>query len=114
MLPLQKIKKSSTESVGEFLTKSKVFSGQMSRAEVFYDTKEDLILANGFCNNDRIGQRRSSKIGEEQNEKELNSIFRRIYNRHRYSLGGADSGQMKIVSSSGIKRFSNTNNLSSF
>ena len=52
-------------------------------------------------------QRRSSRSGEVQNEKELNSIFKRIYNRHRFSLVNDDQ-------SPGIRHFANTQNLTNF
>lgn len=90
------------ESVAEFLTKSKVFNQQTK--QVLYDINDQINQT------DLRVQRRSSRIGEEQNEKELNSIFKRIYNRHRYSLSGMESAKKNVS----IRRFSNSNNLSSF
>ncbi len=99
------------ESVAEFLTKSKVFTAASGDNSILYDASLGAADKGREESEQARTQRRSSRIGEEQNEKELNSIFRRIYNRHRFSIGSGENGQMKPV---GIRRFSNTNNLSSF
>lgn len=93
-----------------YLSKSKVFN------QSNYET--DYIIGQPDCQRERntFYRRRSSKIGEEQNERELNSIFKRIYNRHRFSLvGSEDTQQSKSRSKSpGIRRASNNTNLSNF
>ncbi len=103
-----------SETVSEFLTKSKIFTATNNNS-IFYDTT---LVKNNNSNEESEQarmQRRSSRVGDDQHEKELNSIFKRIYDRHRYSIGSGEAsglgGQNKPV---GIRRFSNTNNLSSF
>ncbi len=93
---------SEAEKAANCLSKSKVFN------EANYET--DYLMGSSAAER----RRRSSRIGEEQNERELNSIFKRIYNRHRFSLASNEAtNESKSRSKSpGIRRFMNSNNLS--
>ena len=85
------------ESVSEYLNKSKVFNQSGKVLDELHNQQRSSSKVH----------RRSSRIGDENNDKELNSIFKRIYNRHRYSLTNENQKP-------GIRRVSNTSNLSSF
>lgn len=90
------------ERSANYLSKSKVFNQSNYETDYLIGQPEYQRAQKNVYH-----QRRSSKIGEEQNERELNSIFRRIYNRHRFSLVGSEETQQESKSRSkspGIRR----------
>lgn len=91
------IKNDLNESVSEYLNKSKVFNQSGKVLDELYNQQRSSSKVH----------RRSSRIGDENNEKELNTIFKRIYNRHRFSLTNENQKP-------GIRRVSNTSNLTTF
>lgn len=100
------------ERSANYLSKSKVFNQSNYETDYLIGQPEYQRAQRSVYH-----QRRSSKIGEAQNERELNSIFRRIYNRHRFSLVGNEETQQQSKSRSkspGIRRTSNNTNLSNF